>query len=46
MIECERCGRDFHADEIESCPKCDKELCTDCYNKHVGKCMLKGEFED
>ena len=43
MIECELCGRFFHADEIEECPVCGKELCPECYENHVSKCLL-GEF--
>lgn len=50
MIECEICGRYFHADDIENCPECDIELCPDCYEEHVSKCMaekynLNDEFE-
>lgn len=40
MIECEVCGNFFHVDEIEECPKCGRELCPSCYEKHVTACML------
>lgn len=40
MIECELCGDFFHPDEIKRCPKCDIELCSACYEKHVRKCTI------
>lgn len=38
MIECERCGRYFHSDEIECCPKCGDEFCEGCFQEHVKSC--------
>ena len=46
MIECELCENYFHADEINSCPKCGIELCESCYEKHVTECIAQGIFED
>lgn len=41
MIECEICGKYFHADDIKNCPECDLELCPECYEKHITKCIAE-----
>ena len=41
MIKCEKCGNWFSADEIETCPECEKELCPTCYEEHVTECTLQ-----
>jgi hypothetical protein len=48
MIECEneKCGRYFHADDIQQCPECGKELCEDCFQKHVKGCLNKGNLDE
>ena len=45
MIECEKCGNYFHADDIRECPKCGLELCEECYEQHVVSCMLE-DYDD
>ena len=45
MVNCELCGGWFHIDDIKKCPKCDLELCEECFDKHVTTCLL-GEFND
>ena len=47
MIECEICGNYFHVDEIKNCPECNIDLCPECFEKHVMKCMAeKWDFGD
>lgn len=47
MIICAGCGVYFKPDDIRSCPKCDGELCPECYDKHVPKCIAgEDNFDD
>lgn len=46
MIECESCKRYFHADDIEKCPNCGMELCEECFQSHVPRCLNPELFED
>lgn len=46
MIECEKCKRYFHSDEIKECPKCLTELCECCYEIHVGYCLAEEYAEE
>ena len=39
MIECECCDNYFHPDDIRKCPNCETELCPECYDIHVKKCL-------
>lgn len=48
MIQCEICGEYFNTDEIKSCPNPNcgyEDLCEECYDKHVTKCMTMN-FDD
>ena len=42
MIECESCERNFNSDDIRECPECGKELCPECYENHISRCILSG----
>lgn len=46
MIECEKCGRYFHSDDINDCPKCGIELCEYCYEIHVGYCLAEEDDDE
>lgn len=47
MIECEKCENYFHADDVSACPECGLELCEDCYNVHIIRCINGNcDFED
>lgn len=37
MEECERCGEYFNDDNGTRCPSCNKDLCSECYNRHIVK---------
>lgn len=40
MIACEICGNYFHVDDIQECSKCGIELCPECAEKHISKCIV------
>lgn len=47
MISCEIRGRNFHPDDVESCPNSNchlDDLCSACYEKHKEDCLLEGGY--
>ncbi len=38
MITCEDCPKLICKHCIEDCSGCNKELCEECYNKHINSC--------
>lgn len=38
MIECERCGKWVHPDEVRECSECNIELCEGCFETHIQSC--------
>ena len=39
MIECELCGNYIDEDDLKECPECLKEMCEECYERHVPVCF-------
>lgn len=39
MIECELCGNCIDEEDMRECPECLKEMCEDCYERHISICF-------
>lgn len=45
MIECQLCEECFDEEDMTECPECLKEMCQDCYERHVPICFYVSEHD-